>query len=50
MSPFAVNRAKPLIQGQLIPYLYELIHIRASCLVSHFRALTGKAVPHCSRP
>ena len=42
MSPFAVDRARPLIQGQLIPYLYELIHIRASCLVSHFRRLPAK--------
>ena len=50
MSPIAVDRARPLIQGKLIPYLYELIHNQASCLVSHFRALTGKAVRHGSRP
>jgi hypothetical protein len=41
MSPIAVDRARPLIEGKLIPYLYELIHDQASCLVSHFRALTG---------
>jgi hypothetical protein len=50
MSPFVVDRAEPLIQGQMIPYLYELIHNQASCLVSHFKALTGKAVRHGSRP
>jgi hypothetical protein len=33
MSPIAVDPARPLIQGKLIPYLYELIHNQASCLV-----------------
>jgi hypothetical protein len=50
MSPTAVDRARPLIQGKLIPYLYQLIHNQASCVVSHFGALTGKAVRHGSRP
>jgi hypothetical protein len=49
MSPIAVDRARPLIERKLIPYLYELIHDQASCLVSHFRALTGKAAPTCAQ-
>ncbi len=44
VSPIAVDRARPLIEGKLTPYLYELIHNQASCPVSHFRALTGKFV------